>query len=121
MLEDQLLQPRRAKRDRFMSRKPWEVAIVEIEGMGLSQRLGNGRRRIVEVRCNSRIGRRQHVPGFNGDGATWWRLCLTGFLDRLASIKDFNPFLEIASGVHFSFLKPAVLHQCCQDESSKGP
>lgn len=49
------------------------------------------------------------------------RLCLAGFLDRLAPIKDFNPFLEIASGVHFSFLKPAVLRQCCQDESSKGP
>ena len=48
------------------------------------------------------------------------RLCLAGFLDRLALIKDFNPLLEVASGVHFSFLKSAVLHQSCQDESSKG-
>lgn len=40
--------------------------------MDLSQQLGNARRRIVEVRCNSRIGRKEHVPGFNGYGATWW-------------------------------------------------
>jgi NADPH:quinone reductase-like Zn-dependent oxidoreductase len=31
------------------------------------------------------------------------RLCLAGFLGGLAPIKDFNPLLEMASGIHFSF------------------
>lgn len=31
------------------------------------------------------------------------RLCLAGFLGGLAAIKDFNPLLQMPSGVHFSF------------------
>jgi NADPH:quinone reductase-like Zn-dependent oxidoreductase len=31
------------------------------------------------------------------------RLCLAGFLGGLAPIADFNPLLQMASGVHFSF------------------
>ena len=31
------------------------------------------------------------------------RLCLAGFLGGLAPVADFNPLLQMASGVHFSF------------------
>jgi NADPH:quinone reductase-like Zn-dependent oxidoreductase len=71
------------------------------EGPGLPERLlGAGGQKfdaVLELVGNSTVV--ESLTLVRRDG----RLCLAGWLGGLGPIKDFNPLLQMASGVHFSF------------------
>ena len=54
-------------------------------------------------RCRARSGRQQHDPGLPRHAPPGRCACLAGFLGGLAPVPDFNPLLQMPSGVHFSF------------------
>jgi NADPH:quinone reductase-like Zn-dependent oxidoreductase len=88
-------------KDRIPHLKSLGVEGVEIEGPNLSERVlkdGQGKYdAILELVGNSTLLDSLKMVRRGG------RLCLAGFLGGLAPIADFNPLLQMASGVHFSF------------------
>ncbi|KAI9778103.1 MAG: hypothetical protein M1839_008407 [Geoglossum umbratile] len=85
--------------DRFEGLKSLGAKEVLIEGPGLSDRLDGHPKfdAVLELVGNSTLLDSLKVVRRGG------RLCLAGFLGGLAPIADFNPLLQMASGVHFSF------------------
>ncbi|AEO54995.1 hypothetical protein MYCTH_2298303 [Thermothelomyces thermophilus ATCC 42464] len=78
------------------------AADAVVEGPGLPERLRESGRaekfdRVLELVGNSTVV--ESLTLVKRDG----RLCLAGWLGGLDPIKDFNPLLQMASGVHFSF------------------
>ncbi|KAJ5166965.1 uncharacterized protein N7482_005746 [Penicillium canariense] len=73
------------------------VKRVVIEGPNLSERLPVKFDSILELIGNSTIVDSLKMVHRGG------RVCLAGFLGGLAPVPDFNPLLQMASGVHFSF------------------
>jgi NADPH2:quinone reductase len=72
---------------------------VEIEGTGLSQRIFERRDldAVLDLVGNSTLLDSLAMVRRGG------RVCLAGWLGGLAPIADFNPLLQMPSGVHFSF------------------
>jgi NADPH:quinone reductase len=71
---------------------------VELEGPGLSKRLTGGKKVdvVLDLVGNRTLLDSIAIPHRHG------RVCLGGWLDGLEPIPDFNPLLQMASGVHFS-------------------
>ncbi|OCK90426.1 alcohol dehydrogenase zinc-binding domain protein [Cenococcum geophilum 1.58] len=86
------------KQERFDDLKGLGVKEALLEGPNLSARL-DGRKfdAVLELVGNSTLLDSLMLVRRGG------RLCLAGFLGGLAPIADFNPLLQMASGVHFSF------------------
>ena len=72
---------------------------VEIEGADLSTRISERKRidAVLDLVGNSTILDSLAMLRRGG------RACLAGFLGGLAPVPDFNPLLQMSSGVHFSF------------------
>ena len=72
---------------------------VEIEGRDLSSRISESKRvdAVLDLVGNSTILDSLAMLRRGG------RACLAGFLGGLAPVPDFNPLLQMSSGVHFSF------------------
>ncbi|KAH0536561.1 hypothetical protein FGG08_006569 [Glutinoglossum americanum] len=90
--------------DRFEDLKGLGAKGVLIEGPGLSDRLEGNTKfdAVLELVGNSTLLDSLKTVRRGG------RLCLSGFLGGLAPISDFNPLLQMASGVHFSFFDSFV-------------
>ena len=75
------------------------VQRVELEGPELSERLPEKKTidAVLNLVGNSVLLDSMAIVRRGG------RVCLAGFLGGLASISDFNPLLQMPSGVHFSF------------------
>jgi NADPH:quinone reductase-like Zn-dependent oxidoreductase len=75
------------------------VQRVELEGPGLSGRLPETKNvdAILELVGNSVVLDSLAILKRGG------HLCLAGFLGGLAPISEFNPLVQMPSGVHFSF------------------
>jgi NADPH:quinone reductase len=71
---------------------------VELEGPGLSKRLPEAKKVdvVLDLVGNRTLLDSIAIPRRHG------RVCLGGWLGGLAPIPDFNPLLQMASGVHFS-------------------
>ncbi|PWY94244.1 alcohol dehydrogenase zinc-binding domain protein [Aspergillus sclerotioniger CBS 115572] len=82
---------------RFALLKSLGAEGTEMEGPELSRRLTDRFDVILDLVGNSKIV--DSLKMVRRDG----RVCLAGFLGGLAPIPDFNPLLQMASGVHFSF------------------
>lgn len=88
---------------KFADLKALGAADAALEGPGLPERLrGNSGEaakfdRVLELVGNSTVVESLTLVKRNG------RLCLAGWLGGLEPIKDFNPLLQMASGVHFNF------------------
>ncbi|KFY34459.1 hypothetical protein V494_06755 [Pseudogymnoascus sp. VKM F-4513 (FW-928)] len=88
---------------RNLDRAPMLLALgvdrVELEGPDLSKRLPETKKidAILELVGNSVLLDSLAILRRGG------HLCLAGFLGGLAPIPDFNPLLQMPSGVHFSF------------------
>ncbi|KAL4949309.1 alcohol dehydrogenase zinc-binding domain protein [Aspergillus filifer] len=76
------------------------VEAVEIEKLTLSEskHLANSFDAVLDLLGNSTFLDSLNLVHRGG------RVCLAGFLGGLAPVPDFNPLLQMASGVHFSFL-----------------
>ncbi|PWY79141.1 alcohol dehydrogenase zinc-binding domain protein [Aspergillus heteromorphus CBS 117.55] len=85
------------KRERFAHLKSLGADRAEIEGPNLSDRLPEKFDAVLDLIGNSTVV--DSLKMVRRDG----RVCLAGFLGGLAPIQDFNPLLQMASGVHFSF------------------
>src|SRR5215469_5802492 len=72
---------------------------VELEGPNLSSRISERKRidAVLDLVGNSTILDSLAMLRRGG------RACLAGFLGGLAPVPDFNPLLQMSSGVHFSF------------------
>src|SRR5262249_23523766 len=72
---------------------------VELEGPDLSSRISELKRidAVLDLVGNSTILDSLAMLRRGG------RACLAGFLGGLAPVPDFNPLLQMSSGVHFSF------------------
>jgi NADPH:quinone reductase-like Zn-dependent oxidoreductase len=86
-------------RGRFQTLEALGASRVEVEGPDLSKRLTEAKRvdAVLDLVGNSTI--LDSLALLRRDG----RACLAGFLGGLAPVPDFNPLLQMASGVHFSF------------------
>jgi NADPH:quinone reductase-like Zn-dependent oxidoreductase len=86
-------------KDRFGMLEKMGVERVELEGPSLSTRLQEARQvdAVLDLVGNSVILDSLAIARRGG------RVCLAGFLGGLAPVPDFNPLLQMASGVHFSF------------------
>ncbi|KAK0617741.1 hypothetical protein B0T14DRAFT_525762 [Immersiella caudata] len=75
------------------------VREVVLEGKGLPERMGKGVKfdRVLELVGNSTVV--ESLTMVKRDG----RVCLAGWLGGLDPIQDFNPLLQMASGVHLNF------------------
>lgn len=88
---------------KFDELKALGVADVVLEGPGLPGRLRESGRldekfdRVLELVGNSTVV--ESLTLVKRDG----RVCLAGWLGGLDPIKDFNPLLQMASGVHLNF------------------
>jgi NADPH:quinone reductase len=71
---------------------------VEVEGPELSKRLSEAKKAdvVLDLVGNRTLLDSIAIPHRHG------RVCLGGWLGGLAPIPDFNPLLQMASGVHFS-------------------
>src|SRR5215470_5583619 len=85
--------------DRFQRLEALGARRVEIEGPDLSERIPEGKRidAVLDLVGNSTILDSLAMLRRGG------RACLAGFLGGLAPVPDFNPLLQMSSGVHFSF------------------
>jgi NADPH2:quinone reductase len=85
--------------DRSAMLKELGVARVEIEGPDLSQRIAEAKQldAVLDLVGNSTILDSLAMLRRGG------RACLAGWLGGLAPIKDFNPLLQMSSGVYFTF------------------
>jgi NADPH:quinone reductase len=86
-------------RGRFQTLEALGASRVEVEGPDLSKRLTEAKRvdSVLDLVGNSTILDSLALLRRGG------RACLAGFLGGLAPVPDFNPLLQMASGVHFSF------------------
>jgi NADPH2:quinone reductase len=86
-------------RGRFQTLEALGASRVEVEGPDLSNRLTEAKRvdAVLDLVGNSTILDSLALLRRGG------RACLAGFLGGLAPVPDFNPLLQMASGVHFSF------------------
>lgn len=86
-------------KDRFATLKALGVADVEIEDKDLASRIKKKHvvDSVLDLVGNSTV--LDSISMVCRDG----RVCLAGFLGGLAPVPDFNPLLQMASGVHFSF------------------
>jgi NADPH2:quinone reductase len=71
---------------------------VELEGPGLSKRLQEAKKVdvVLDLVGNSTLLDSIAIPHRHG------RICLAGWLGGLDPVHDFNPLLQMASGIHFS-------------------
>jgi NADPH:quinone reductase-like Zn-dependent oxidoreductase len=85
--------------DRFQRLEALGARRVEIEGPDLSERIPERNRidAVLDLVGNSTILDSLAMLRRGG------RACLAGFLGGLAPVPDFNPLLQMSSGVHFSF------------------
>ena len=85
--------------DRFQKLQAMGARRVEIEGPNLSERIAEQKRidAVLDLVGNSTILDSLAMLRRGG------RACLAGFLGGLAPVPDFNPLLQMSSGVHFSF------------------
>jgi NADPH:quinone reductase-like Zn-dependent oxidoreductase len=81
------------------------VRDVILEGAKLSERVKTKFDAALELVGNSTLLDSLKLVRRNG------KVCLAGFLGGLAPIADFNPLLQMASGVHFSFFGSFVFGQ----------
>jgi NADPH:quinone reductase-like Zn-dependent oxidoreductase len=86
-------------RDRFRTLEALGASRVEVEGPDLSKRLAEAKRvdAVLDLVGNSTILDSLAILRRGG------RACLAGFLGGLGPVPDFNPLLQMPSGVHFSF------------------
>jgi len=87
------------KRDAFEKLESLGARRVEFEGPDLSSRIPERKRidAVLDLVGNSTILDSLAMLRRGG------RACLAGFLGGLAPVPDFNPLLQMSSGVHFSF------------------
>ncbi|HUO88009.1 MAG TPA: zinc-binding alcohol dehydrogenase family protein [Rhizomicrobium sp.] len=87
------------KRERFAMLEGLGVQRVELEGAGLSRRLPETKQldAVLDLVGNSTILDSLDMLRRGG------RACLAGWLGGLAPIADFNPLLQMASGVYLTF------------------
>src|SRR5467141_821395 len=85
--------------DRSATLEELGVARVEIEGPDLSQRIAEAKQldAVLDLVGNSTILDSLAMLRRGG------RACLAGWLGGLAPIKDFNPLLQMSSGVYLTF------------------
>ena len=85
--------------DRFQKLEALGARRVEIERPDLSERIPEAKRidAVLDLVGNSTILDSLAMLRRGG------RACLAGFLGGLAPVPDFNPLLQMSSGVHFSF------------------
>jgi NADPH:quinone reductase len=86
-------------RDRFPTLTPLGASRAEVEGPDLSRRIAEAKQidAVLDLVGNSTILDSLALLRRGG------RACLAGFLGGLAPLPDFNPLLQMSSGVHFSF------------------
>jgi NADPH:quinone reductase len=86
-------------RDRFPTLVALGASRAEVEGPDLSKRIAETKQvdAILDLVGNSTILDSLAMLRRGG------RACLAGFLGGLAPVPDFNPLLQMPSGVHFSF------------------
>jgi NADPH:quinone reductase-like Zn-dependent oxidoreductase len=86
-------------RGRFQALEALGASRVELEGPDLSQRIGDARKfdAVLDLVGNSTILDSLAMLRRGG------RACLAGWLGGLAPIRDFNPLLQMASGVYLTF------------------
>jgi len=86
-------------RERFAELEKLGVARVELEGPGLSQRIAEAKHldAVLDLVGNSTILDSLAMLRRGG------RACLAGWLGGLDPIRDFNPLLQMASGVYLTF------------------
>ena len=86
-------------RERFGMLEKLGVGRVELEGPGLSERLPEAKKldAVLDLVGNSTILDSLRTLRRGG------RACLAGWLGGLAPIADFNPLLQMASGVYLTF------------------
>jgi NADPH:quinone reductase-like Zn-dependent oxidoreductase len=86
-------------RERFQKLEALGAHRVEIEGPDLSNRIAERKRidAVLDLVGNSTILDSLSMVRRGG------RVCLAGFLGGLDPVADFNPLLQMPSGVHFSF------------------
>jgi NADPH2:quinone reductase len=77
---------------------------VELEGPELSKRLKERKQvdSVLDLVGNSTLLDSIAIPRRNG------RVCLAGWLGGLAPVPDFNPLLQMESGIHFSLFASPV-------------
>ena len=77
---------------------------VEMEGPGLSKRLPEAKKVdvVLDLVGNSTLLDSIAIPHRHG------RVCMAGWLGGLEPVSDFNPLLQMASGVHFSLFASFV-------------
>jgi NADPH2:quinone reductase len=87
------------KRERFGELEALGASACEIEGPDLSKRMAERKRvdAVLDLVGNSTLLDSLSLVRRGG------RVCLAGFLGGLAPIRDFDPLLQMPSGVHFSF------------------
>jgi NADPH:quinone reductase len=87
------------KRNSFEKLESLGVRRVEFEGPDLSSRISERKRidAVLDLVGNSTILDSLAMLRRGG------RACLAGFLGGLAPVPNFNPLLQMSSGVHFSF------------------
>ena len=87
------------KRDSFQKLESLGAKRVEVEGPDLSNRIAERKQidSVLDLVGNSTILDSLAMLRRGG------RACLAGFLGGLAPVPDFNPLLQMSSGVHFSF------------------
>jgi NADPH:quinone reductase-like Zn-dependent oxidoreductase len=87
------------KRDSAQRLESLGAKRVEVEGLDLSSRIPERKQidAVLDLVGNSTILDSLAMLRRGG------RACLAGFLGGLAPVSDFNPLLQMSSGVHFSF------------------
>jgi NADPH:quinone reductase len=86
-------------RDRFQTLATLGASRAELEGPDLSNRIAEAKQvdAVLDLVGNSTILDSLAMLRRGG------RACLAGFLGGLGPVPDFNPLLQMPSGVHFSF------------------
>ena len=86
-------------RDRFPTLAALGASRAEVEAPDLSRRIAEAKQidAVLDLVGNSTILDSLAMLRRGG------RACLAGFLGGLAPVPDFNPLLQMSSGVHFSF------------------
>jgi NADPH:quinone reductase len=86
-------------RDRFPMLEALGASRVEVEGPNLSERIAEAKKldAVLDLVGNSTILDSLNMLRRGG------RACLAGWLGGLAPIHDFNPLLQMASGVYLTF------------------
>ncbi|KAL3494385.1 alcohol dehydrogenase zinc-binding domain protein [Aspergillus germanicus] len=93
------------RESRFGHLKELGAERAELEGPNLSERVTEKFDAVLELIGNTTILDSLKMLRRHG------KMCLAGFLGGLAPVQDFNPLLQMASGVHFSFFGSFVFGQ----------